>query len=160
MTVRVGVNGFGRMGRALFRASLARDLGVEVVAVNELGSLPLMAGFLARDSVYGRLGREMKIGDDEMSSTGARRLLEREGARRPALGRSGRRGRGGRDGTIPDPGKRRRPSGRRRLAGRDLGPLPGRRCHHRARCQPGPISIRPAIGWCPTRRAPPTAWRP
>jgi glyceraldehyde 3-phosphate dehydrogenase len=66
VTVRVGINGFGRMGRALYRASLARDLGIDVVAINELGSLPTMAGLLARDSVYGRLGREVKAGQDEI----------------------------------------------------------------------------------------------
>src|SRR3974390_283223 len=53
------------MGRALYRASLDRDLGIDVVAINELGSLPTMAGLLARDSVYGRLGREGKVGQDE-----------------------------------------------------------------------------------------------
>ena len=85
MTVRVGINGFGRMGRALFRASLARDLGVEVVAVNELGSLPIMAGLLARDSVYGRLGREVKAGQDEMIVDGrpVAYLSEREPAALP-----------------------------------------------------------------------------
>ena len=66
MSVRVGINGFGRMGRALYRASLERDLGIEVVAINDLGSLSTMAGLLARDSVYGRLGRELKVGDDEL----------------------------------------------------------------------------------------------
>jgi glyceraldehyde 3-phosphate dehydrogenase len=45
---------------------MARDLGIEVVAINELGSLPTMAGLLARDSVYGRLGREVKAGVDEL----------------------------------------------------------------------------------------------
>lgn len=54
------------MGRAVYRASRQRDLGIEVVAVNELGSLPTMAGLLARDSVYGRLGCEVKVGQDEM----------------------------------------------------------------------------------------------
>jgi glyceraldehyde 3-phosphate dehydrogenase len=54
------------MGRALYRASLERDLGIDVVAINELGSLPTMAGLLARDSVYGRLGREVKAGQDEI----------------------------------------------------------------------------------------------
>ncbi len=66
MSVRVGINGFGRMGRALYRASIERDLGIEVVAVNDLGSLSAMAGLLARDSVYGRLGRDLKIGDNEI----------------------------------------------------------------------------------------------
>jgi glyceraldehyde 3-phosphate dehydrogenase len=64
MAVRVGVNGFGRMGRALLRASLARDLGIEVVAVNDLIPSSTMASLLARDSVYGRLHRDLKVADD------------------------------------------------------------------------------------------------
>ena len=71
VSIRVGINGFGRMGRALYRASLQRDLGIEVVAVNELGSLPTMAGLLARDSVFGRLGRDIKIGEDEFVVDGS-----------------------------------------------------------------------------------------
>ena len=71
MSIRVGINGFGRMGRALYRASLQRDLGIEVVAVNELGSLPTMAGLLARDSVFGRLGRDIKVGQDELVVDGS-----------------------------------------------------------------------------------------
>ncbi|MCU4182878.1 type I glyceraldehyde-3-phosphate dehydrogenase [Acidiferrimicrobium sp. IK] len=63
MTVRVGINGFGRMGRALLRASLQRDLGIDVVAVNELGSLPTMVGLLRRDTVYGRLDRQVVVTD-------------------------------------------------------------------------------------------------
>ena len=71
MAVRVGVNGFGRMGRALYRASLDRDLGIEVVAVNDLGSLSVMAGLLARDSVHGRLGRDLKVGEDDFVVDGS-----------------------------------------------------------------------------------------
>ena len=67
MTTRVGINGFGRMGRALYRATLQRDLGIEIVAVNDLGNLPTMAALLARDSVYGRLDREVKVLDDEIT---------------------------------------------------------------------------------------------
>jgi glyceraldehyde 3-phosphate dehydrogenase len=64
VSLPVGINGFGRMGRALLRASLERDLGIKVVAVNDLGSLTTMAGLLARDSVYGRLNCDLKVGDD------------------------------------------------------------------------------------------------
>ena len=70
MTVRVGVNGFGRMGRALLRASLDGDPGIDVVAVNDLGSVPTMAGLLARDSVYGRLGHELKVDSDGFTVDG------------------------------------------------------------------------------------------
>jgi glyceraldehyde 3-phosphate dehydrogenase len=59
------------MGRALYRASLARNLGIEIVAVNDLGSLPTMVRLLARDSVYGRLGHDIKVGDDEIVVDGS-----------------------------------------------------------------------------------------
>jgi glyceraldehyde 3-phosphate dehydrogenase len=64
MTARVGINGFGRMGRALLRASLTRDVGIEVVAVNDLIPASTMASLLARDSVYGRLHRDLKVAED------------------------------------------------------------------------------------------------
>jgi len=59
------------MGRALYRASLLRDFGIEIVAVNELGTVATMAGLLARDSVYGRLGRDIKVGADELVVDGS-----------------------------------------------------------------------------------------
>jgi glyceraldehyde 3-phosphate dehydrogenase len=73
------------MGRALYRASLERDLGIEIVAFNDIGSLQTMAGLLARDSVYGRLGHEVKVGPDEILVDGApvRFLNERDPAALP-----------------------------------------------------------------------------
>ena len=71
MTVRVGINGFGRTGRASLRASLARDVGITVVAVNDLGSPAAMARLLARDSVFGRLPSPVKVGNGEISIDGS-----------------------------------------------------------------------------------------
>jgi glyceraldehyde 3-phosphate dehydrogenase len=61
----------GRMGRALYRASLERDLGIDIVAFNDIGSLETMAGLLARDSVYGRLRHDMKVADDAIVVDGS-----------------------------------------------------------------------------------------
>ena len=47
MTIRVGINGFGRTGRAFTRAALARGLDFEIVAVNDLGSPQSLARLLA-----------------------------------------------------------------------------------------------------------------
>ena len=44
---RVGINGFGRIGRNFFRASLKRDADFEIVAFNDLGDVPTMAHLLA-----------------------------------------------------------------------------------------------------------------
>jgi glyceraldehyde 3-phosphate dehydrogenase len=73
MTVRVGINGFGRIGRNLFRAALERGADIDFVAVNDLGSLDTMAHLLKYDSVLGILPQEIsaskngiKVGDDEL----------------------------------------------------------------------------------------------
>jgi glyceraldehyde 3-phosphate dehydrogenase len=59
------------MGRALYRASLERDLGIDIVAFNDIGSLETMAGLLARDSVYGRLRHDLKVADDAIIVDGS-----------------------------------------------------------------------------------------
>ncbi|GHE99140.1 glyceraldehyde-3-phosphate dehydrogenase [Streptomyces longispororuber] len=59
MTVRIGINGFGRIGRNVFRAVAARGEDLEIVAVNDLGDVPTMAHLLAHDSVLGRFPDEV-----------------------------------------------------------------------------------------------------
>jgi glyceraldehyde 3-phosphate dehydrogenase len=54
MTVRVGINGFGRIGRNFFRAVQASGQDLEIVAFNDLGDVPTMAHLLRYDSVLGR----------------------------------------------------------------------------------------------------------
>jgi glyceraldehyde 3-phosphate dehydrogenase len=61
--VRVGINGFGRIGRNFFRAALAQGAPVDVVAVNDLGAIPTMAHLLKYDSVLGILPREVRAVD-------------------------------------------------------------------------------------------------
>lgn len=58
--IRIGINGFGRIGRMAFRAALARE-DVEVVAVNDLVAPEVLAYLLAHDSVHGRLGEEVAV---------------------------------------------------------------------------------------------------
>ncbi|MEJ5255565.1 MAG: type I glyceraldehyde-3-phosphate dehydrogenase [Acidimicrobiales bacterium] len=60
MTIRVGVNGFGRIGRNFFRAVRQQGVDVEVVAANDLGDVAEMAHLLKYDSVMGRLDAEVK----------------------------------------------------------------------------------------------------
>ena len=55
MTVRVGINGFGRIGRNFYRAAVAAGADIEVVAVNDLGDVETMAHLLKYDSILGRL---------------------------------------------------------------------------------------------------------
>ena len=56
MTVRVGINGFGRIGRNFYRALIASGADVEVVAFNDLGDDATQAHLLKYDSILGRLG--------------------------------------------------------------------------------------------------------
>jgi glyceraldehyde 3-phosphate dehydrogenase len=70
VTVRVGINGFGRIGRNFFRAIAARDADIEIVAVNDLGSLKTMAHLLKYDSVLGVLPNSIKAVDGGISVDG------------------------------------------------------------------------------------------
>jgi len=64
MTVRVGINGFGRIGRSMFRAAKAAGADIDFVAVNDLGSIETMAHLLKYDSVLGKLPDDVKVVDD------------------------------------------------------------------------------------------------
>jgi glyceraldehyde 3-phosphate dehydrogenase len=75
MTVRVGINGFGRIGRNLFRAVRARGEDIEVVAVNDLTDNAVLAHLLQYDSILGRLdvpvsssADSILVGDSEIRS--------------------------------------------------------------------------------------------
>jgi glyceraldehyde 3-phosphate dehydrogenase (phosphorylating) len=70
VAVRVGINGFGRIGRNFFRAHLQRGGDFEVVAANDLGDAETMAYLLKYDSVLGPLGREVTHTDDSISVDG------------------------------------------------------------------------------------------
>jgi glyceraldehyde 3-phosphate dehydrogenase len=67
MTIRVGINGFGRIGRNFFRAARAAGADVEVVAVNDLTSPEINAHLLKYDSTHGRLADEVKVTGDGIS---------------------------------------------------------------------------------------------
>lgn len=60
MTVKIGINGFGRIGRNVFRQSLLND-DVEVVAVNDLTDAEMLAHLLKFDSVHGKLEQEVTV---------------------------------------------------------------------------------------------------
>jgi glyceraldehyde 3-phosphate dehydrogenase len=65
MTTRVGINGFGRIGRAFTRLALERT-DLEVVAVNDITDARTLAHLLAFDSTYGRLGRTVEHTPDSL----------------------------------------------------------------------------------------------
>ncbi|HML00611.1 MAG TPA: type I glyceraldehyde-3-phosphate dehydrogenase [Acidimicrobiales bacterium] len=72
MGIRVGVNGFGRMGRCLLRIAARSDLGLEVVAVNDLGGPAALARLFERDSVFGRYDGHVSVVGDTLVIDGLR----------------------------------------------------------------------------------------
>ncbi|HUQ63145.1 MAG TPA: type I glyceraldehyde-3-phosphate dehydrogenase [Acidimicrobiales bacterium] len=70
MPVRVGINGFGRIGRNFYRAARQRGADVEIVAVNDLTSPATLAHLMRYDSVLGRLDGEVKVTDEGISVDG------------------------------------------------------------------------------------------
>ncbi|MEV5749492.1 type I glyceraldehyde-3-phosphate dehydrogenase [Actinoallomurus sp. NPDC052308] len=85
MTIRVGVNGFGRIGRNFWRALNAAGGDVEIVAVNDLTDNATLAHLLKYDSILGRLSEEVKAGADEITVGGKsiKAFAERDPAKLP-----------------------------------------------------------------------------
>ncbi|MBA3431854.1 MAG: type I glyceraldehyde-3-phosphate dehydrogenase [Actinobacteria bacterium] len=71
MTTRVGINGFGRIGRNYFRAAKAKGADIEVVAVNDITDPETLSHLLKYDSVFGRVDGEVKVGNGGFSFDGA-----------------------------------------------------------------------------------------
>ena len=65
MTVKVGINGFGRIGRVVFRAAL-NNPNIEIVAVNDLTDANMLAHLLKYDSVHGTLNEEISVDGDSL----------------------------------------------------------------------------------------------
>ncbi len=70
MTVRVGINGFGRIGRNFFRAAKKAGADIDFVAVNDLGSVDTMAHLLKYDSVMGRFDGDVAVSDKGITVDG------------------------------------------------------------------------------------------
>ena len=84
MTTRVGINGFGRIGRCVLRSALGRD-DVEVVAVNDITDTRTLAHLLKYDSNHGRLDAAVEASDDaiQIGSRKVQVLAERDPAALP-----------------------------------------------------------------------------
>ena len=87
MTIRVGINGFGRIGRNYWRAVNAADgdRGIEIVAANDLGDIATMAHLLKYDTVLGTLPVDVSVSGDTIRAGDAqiKILAEREPGRLP-----------------------------------------------------------------------------
>ena len=69
MAIKVGINGFGRIGRLAYRA-MVKDPEIQVVAVNDLGDIPTMAHLLKYDSVHGRAFETVEVTEDGFVADG------------------------------------------------------------------------------------------
>jgi glyceraldehyde 3-phosphate dehydrogenase len=85
MPVRVGINGFGRIGRNVFRAAHESGADVEIVAVNDITDNETLAHLLKYDSVYGPFGGTVEVGDGALRIDGRdiKALEERDPAALP-----------------------------------------------------------------------------
>ena len=85
MTVRVGINGFGRIGRNFWRAAAASGKDIEIVAVNDLTSPEVLAHLLKYDSVLGKLSEDVAADGESIKVGGAtlKVLSERDPANLP-----------------------------------------------------------------------------
>ena len=85
MTVRVGINGFGRIGRNFFRAVQASGADIEIVAANDLGDLKTMAHLLKYDSILGRYPEDVSVVDGgiKVGDTTLQILAEKDPAQLP-----------------------------------------------------------------------------
>jgi glyceraldehyde 3-phosphate dehydrogenase len=68
MTTRIGINGFGRIGRLVFRAAQGQD--IEIVGINDLTDAKTLAHMLKWDSVHGRFNGEVEAGDNAIIVNG------------------------------------------------------------------------------------------
>lgn len=85
MAVRVGINGFGRIGRLAFRAMAARPEEFEIVAVNDLSEAPALSHLLKYDTVHGRFAGTVEVAGKDLSVNGktVKVLSERSPANLP-----------------------------------------------------------------------------
>ena len=85
MTIRVGINGFGRIGRNFYRALVESGADIEVVGVNDLTDNKTLAHLLKYDTVLGRLGKTVDFDDENIIVDGKkiRALAERDPANLP-----------------------------------------------------------------------------
>src|ERR1035437_8128851 len=81
MALRVAINGFGRIGRMVFRAAL-NEHGIEIVAINDLTDAKTLAHLLKYDSVHGAFNAKVEAGDGELVVNG--RAIKILAVRNPA----------------------------------------------------------------------------
>ena len=85
MAIKVGINGFGRIGRLLYRAAIEKNANIDFVAVNDLADAKTNAHLLKYDSVHGRFPGTVEVDGNDLIVNGKRLkcLQERDPANLP-----------------------------------------------------------------------------
>src|SRR5580700_11041166 len=68
--MKIGINGFGRIGRLVLRSALARNVDLDIVAINDRGNAQINAHLFQFDSTYGPFGGHIEVGDGEITIDG------------------------------------------------------------------------------------------
>ena len=118
MTIRIGINGFGRIGRMVFRAAVKSCPDIEIVGINDLLEPDYLAYMLKYDSVQGRFDADVRAEGNTLIVNGKKIRLSAE-----------------KDRPVPDPGSRAKAPGRRRRQSHDVRPFQRRHAHVRLRRQ-------------------------
>ncbi len=159
MTIKVGINGFGRIGRNVLRSAIQNFSDIEIVGINDLLEPDYLAYMLKYDSVHGRFDGEVSVEGNTLVVNGKKIRLTQE--RDPA---NLKWNEVGAEVVIESTGlfltdetARKHIAGRRQ-EGRHVGPFQGRHPHVRLRRERQ--DLRRPRHRSPTPRAPPTAWPP
>jgi glyceraldehyde-3-phosphate dehydrogenase/erythrose-4-phosphate dehydrogenase len=107
MTIKIGINGFGRIGRMVFRAAVQNFTDIEIVGINDLLEPDYLAYMLKYDSVHGRFkGDGRRCDGNTLVVNGKKiRLTARERPGRPEVGRGRRRHRDRIHRPVPGQGR-------------------------------------------------------
>jgi glyceraldehyde 3-phosphate dehydrogenase len=85
MAIRVAINGFGRIGRLLYRAAIERNANIDFVAINDIADAKTLAHLLKYDSVHGRFNAEVRVEENNIVVNGKelKVLMQRDPATLP-----------------------------------------------------------------------------
>lgn len=88
MAVKVGINGFGRIGRCVLRSALEHNLDIDFVSINDLTDPKTLAHLLKYDSVHGNLKNEITYGEDYIAIDGKKFKSQKKKTQLISLGQN------------------------------------------------------------------------
>ena len=76
MAIRIGINGFGRIGRSVFRLAHEKFNNIEIVGINDLVPAPNLAYLVKYDSIHGRFSKDIQSKEGEFSVEGKKHTMK------------------------------------------------------------------------------------